>query len=259
VLDFGLASAPIVELNSNPENSPTLSLAAATQAGVILGTAAYMSPEQASGKALDKRTDIWSFGVVLWELITGERLFQGETTSDTLASVLRDPVDVGKLPIGTPSAIRELLQRCLDRDSRTRLRDIGEARIVLERKPSLAPEHKPSRVRTLWLWTAAAAVALAAIIGWLRPRGESHDSVALSIVPPNGLTLVTVPVISPDGKSVWYQTTDLRMYVRPIDSVDAHLIPGSAPRPAFWSPDSSAVFHWDAWRRVMLKLSNRLA
>ena len=98
-----------------------------------MGTAAYMSPEQASGKPVDKRCDIWSFGVVLWEMLTGRRLFDGETVSHTLAGVLRDEIDFKKLPKETPPPIGELLRRCLDRDLKTRLRDIGEARIAIQK------------------------------------------------------------------------------------------------------------------------------
>ena len=112
-------------------NSPTLTMRA-TQAGMIMGTAAYMSPEQASGKPVDKRADIWSFGVVLWEMLTGRRLFDGETISHTLADVLRGPIDFDKLPKDTPRAIRDLLRRCLNRDLKMRLRSIGDARIVLQ-------------------------------------------------------------------------------------------------------------------------------
>src|SRR6185503_18438910 len=102
-----------------------------TIAGMIMGTAEYMSPEQASGKPTDKRTDIWSFGVVRCEMLTGRAMFSGETVSHTLADVLRAPIDLGKLPATTPAKIRELLSRCLDRDTKTRLRDIGEARLAI--------------------------------------------------------------------------------------------------------------------------------
>jgi serine/threonine-protein kinase len=133
VLDFGLAAVAQASAAgpADPLSSPTLTMRA-TQIGVIMGTAAYMSPEQASGKPVDKRADIWSFGVVLWEMLSGRRLFDGETISHTLADVLRAGIDLGKLPKDTPAAIRILLRRCLDRDIRRRLRDIGEARIILE-------------------------------------------------------------------------------------------------------------------------------
>ena len=134
VLDFGLAAVAQVpdQHTANATFSPTLTIAA-TQAGMIMGTAAYMSPEQAAGKAVDKRSDIWSFGVVLWEMLTGRRLFEGETVSHTLADVLRAPIDFEALPSKTPHAIRGLVRRCLDRNARNRLRDIGEARLAIER------------------------------------------------------------------------------------------------------------------------------
>jgi serine/threonine-protein kinase len=134
VLDFGLAAVALTPTTNGADltQSPTLTIAA-TQAGVILGTAAYMSPEQASGQPVDKRSDIWSFGVVVWEILTGRRLFDAETISHTLADVLRAELDFSLLPPRTPASIRELLRRCLDRDVRTRLRDIGEARITIQR------------------------------------------------------------------------------------------------------------------------------
>src|SRR5579871_338957 len=120
ILDFGLAAVTQpAGPRADASISPTLTLAA-TQMGVLLGTAGYMSPEQASGKPVDKRADIWSFGVVLWEMLTGKRLFDGETISHTLAAVLRAPIDFGKLPRETPAAIRALVERCLDRDIQTR-------------------------------------------------------------------------------------------------------------------------------------------
>ena len=133
--------------------------AQATQAGVILGTAAYMSPEQARGKPVDKRADVWAFGVVLFELLTGRQLFAGETVSDTLAGVLKTEVDFGMLPGLTPAAIRRLLGRCLERDPKLRLRDIGEARIVLasggEAEPAAPSSFPASSWRRIALWTTA--------------------------------------------------------------------------------------------------------
>ena len=162
VLDFGLAATmqPSDAPASDANNSPTLTVRA-TQAGMILGTAAYMSPEQAAGKPVDKRSDIWSFGVVLWELLSGQRLFDGETISHTLADVLRAPVDFSKLPKETPRAIRDLLQRCLNRDPKRRLRDIGEARIAIEEalnRPEREVETLPAtaaRSRTILPWIIA--------------------------------------------------------------------------------------------------------
>src|SRR5206468_1133478 len=143
VLDFGLAKAYEQDsANAALSNSPTLASMAATNAGVIFGTAAYMSPEQAAGKPVDRRADVWSFGVVLWELLTGKRLFDAETISHTLADVLRLPLEFDKLPAEAPRSIRGLLRRCLERNVRNRLRDIGEARIVLENLANRANEDE---------------------------------------------------------------------------------------------------------------------
>src|SRR6202140_4648246 len=132
VLDFGLAKAFAGDTsNEDIGNSPTLSMAATMQ-GVILGTAAYMSPEQARGKAVDKRTDIWAFGCVLYELLTARQVFRGETFSDIIAAVLEREPDWKALPIAAPPRIRDLVQRCLQKDPQRRLRDLGDARIEIE-------------------------------------------------------------------------------------------------------------------------------
>ena len=162
LLDFGLAA--VAQTAGDPLKSPTITMQ--TTPGTIMGTAAYMSPEQASGKGVDKRADVWSFGVVLCEMLTGHRLFEGENISMTLAGVLRGPIDFDKLPRETPAAIRSLLRRCLDRDVKNRLRDIGEARIAIA--AALASEMEPSqgapvpgRARRQWLaWSVAAVLAM---------------------------------------------------------------------------------------------------
>jgi serine/threonine-protein kinase len=206
VLDFGLAAvAPASAGDSDPTNSPTLTMAA-TQAGVIMGTAAYMSPEQASGRPVDKRADIWSFGVVLWELLTGHRLFEGETVSHTLADVLRGEIDVNKLPAGTPSGILDLIRRCLDRDVKTRLRDIGEARIVIQKylvNPVVeerAPTAQPGRQGVLpWVLAAVfAVVALALALLHLRETQPAEHVLRYSIQAPEKTRIDTF-ALSPDG------------------------------------------------------------
>ena len=134
VLDFGLAKAlePAVARAGDATISPTITSPAMTQLGVILGTAAYMSPEQAKGRKADKRSDVWAFGAVLFEMLSGQRALKGDDIADTLAAVLRQDVDWTALPASTPASMRRLIARCLDRDVRRRLRDIGEARIVLD-------------------------------------------------------------------------------------------------------------------------------
>jgi serine/threonine protein kinase len=147
VLDFGLAKAidPAAGSRPNALNSPTLSIHA-TQAGIILGTVAYMSPEQAAGKAVDKRSDLWAFGVVLLEMLTGRPTFGGETTSHVLAAVLKDEPDWTTLPVATPLPIRRLLRRCLEKDRKRRLADASDAKLEIEdalaapmREPNLPP------------------------------------------------------------------------------------------------------------------------
>ncbi len=165
VQDFGLAKAFENESASgNPENSPTLTLES-TRAGMILGTAAYMSPEQARGKAVDKRADIWAFGVVLYEMLTGRMVFALETVSDTLAAVLRADIDWTRLPAGVPPKVRRLLQRCLARDLKKRLRDIGDAWMELDapEEPSAALAARAPSGRW-WLYLAA-GIAIGAISG----------------------------------------------------------------------------------------------
>jgi len=166
VLDFGLAKALTGDASSpDVSHSPTLT-AQATQAGVVIGTAAYMSPEQARGKAVDKRADIWAFGAVLYEMLAGRKAFEGETVSDTLAAVLRADIDWSSLPPQTPAAVRGVLRRCLDRDPKHRLRDIGDARIALEDLVSTASgavgagaDAPPLPVRRpVWPWLAAGIV-----------------------------------------------------------------------------------------------------
>ncbi len=144
ILDFGLAKAMSTEaFSSSLSNSPTVSLAA-TQAGVILGTAAYMSPEQAKGKPVDRRADIWAFGVVIYEMLTGSSMFSGETASETMAQVMMKEPDWNALPANTPSRLRDLLRRCLKKDPRMRLRDIGDARIAIEETIAMPQVEAPT-------------------------------------------------------------------------------------------------------------------
>ena len=150
VLDFGLAKALGTGEASGPDrsggeplNAPTITTPAMTQAGIILGTAAYMSPEQARGKPVDKRSDIWAFGVVVYEMLTGRRLFAGETVSDTIAEVLKGEIDWQALPAGTPG-VRRVLERALQRDPRKRLRDIGDAIAELDASPGVELPRTPT-------------------------------------------------------------------------------------------------------------------
>ena len=174
------ASAADLARSPTIMNSPTLTPVHGTQMGVILGTAAYMAPEQARGGSVDKRADIWAFGVVLYEMLTGRSLFAGDTVSDTLAGVLKSEIDWSQLPAATPPAIRMLLRRCLERNPKNRLRDIGDARLVLAEaiaSPEVvaerpAPPRTPFRAlaRGAVVAGVAAVAAVAAIAGaaWMR-------------------------------------------------------------------------------------------
>ena len=174
VLDFGLAAMTQNSAASavDPDNSPALAMA--TQAGMIMGTAAYMSPEQAAGKPVDRRADIWSYGAVLWEMLTDRRLFGGETVSHTLANVLNSGIDFNQLPPKTPPAIRQLLRRCLDRDVKTRLQWIGEARIAIQNtgkdEEIIAAAPLPSRLGRLTGIAAAVLAVVAAGLGIIAYR-----------------------------------------------------------------------------------------
>jgi Tol biopolymer transport system component len=258
VLDFGLASVaqgPSAS-QTNLSQSPTLTIAA-TQAGVILGTAGYMSPEQAAGKPVDKRADIWSFGVMLWEMLTGRRLFDGETISHTLADVLRAEIDFGKLPGDTPTSIRELLRRCLDRDPKGRLRDIGEARVAIQRQLAApannqgvakAPVRRTPHTRLAW-GVSAVAVAAAAALAFVhfRERPPTVETMRFQILAPEQTTLINSVALSPDGHSFAFQGLGpdgrAMLWVRSLDSVDVRPLSGTEGATAgfFWSADSRFV------------------
>ncbi len=265
VLDFGLAKAVEIDpSNSNLSHSPTLLGSSPTLAGVILGTAAYMSPEQARGKRVDRRADIFAFGCVFFEMLTGRQAFSGETVSDTLAAILRAEPDWTLLPKDTPRAIVKLLKRCLEKDPRQRLRDIGEARIVIENvergvevdEPAVVA-GAPAATKRAWLpWAIAALAVVAAIAAIALPRQEVTTTsttpvTQLAMLLPEGSSLAlrgqhpTPPMISPDGKHIVFGISSqggATLYVRSLDKPDAVMLPGTegAGYP-FWSPDSRQI------------------
>ncbi len=248
VLDFGLAKALGDESpHADPAQSPTLSLAP-TRAGTILGTAAYMSPEQARGRPIDKRADIWAFGCVLYELLSGRRAFAGESISDILAAVLRAEPDWNALPPETPPQIRGLLRRCLEKDPHARIRDIGDARFELQDHAPTSIPHPPSRAV---LWTACAVLAGAFAAGvavWkLRPATSGEARTRSAVTLPAGQALETsmgnasAVALSPDGSRLVYlgrTGATVQLYLRPIDQFEAKPIAGTEDAYGpFFSPD----------------------
>jgi serine/threonine-protein kinase len=260
VLDFGLAKA----LEGSPaqmdaSNSPTISMAA-TKMGVILGTAAYMSPEQAKGKAVDRRADIWAFGVVLFEMLTGRQMFAGETATDIMAAVVRAEPDWSALPANVSHRVCDLVQRCLTKDPKQRLRDIGEARIAVELaiaspagEPATAPQHAAAKTGPLWLrvlpWAVAfVALAVATIALW--PSKLKTDAVIrFAVGLPAGTAVATsnryTVAVSPDGQQLAFVLSrggQQQLYTRHVDSIETTPIPGTegASSP-FFSPDGQWV------------------
>jgi serine/threonine protein kinase/Tol biopolymer transport system component len=249
VLDFGLAKVGVAATAS--DNTPTV-LAHDTLAGVVLGTAAYMSPEQAKGKSIDKNTDIWAFGVVLYEMITGKQLYQGETVSETIASVLKEAPDLSRLP----AKVRRLLKSCLQKDPEQRLHDIADWRLLLDEDVAEVPARVSPRTR--WLWPAIAALLLAIVailaVTQLRKTPQQVQEVRSQIPQPEGLTFNpgTQATISPDGKWLAFPAVGpdnvSRMYIRAVDSLDVRPLPGSegiivVSPPPFWSFDSRFVVY----------------
>lgn len=272
LLDFGLAKA--IEGDSaasDVSSSPTISIAA-TQAGIILGTAAYMSPEQARGKPVDRRADIWSFGVLLFEMFSGQPLYAGETTTDILARVIEREPDLSKLPSRTPAPIRELIRKCLTKNPRQRLRDIGDARLLLEEflaDPSAAqsagtavPAPRSERSRPL-LWLlgglAAGALVTGVAIWGLRPAPAAPPMMRFSAVT-NFTGMDVQPSFSPDGRSIAFVSNrggQLDIWVGLITGGSPVRItddPNLKGRP-HWSPDGSKILYsrlnesglWDIW------------
>jgi hypothetical protein len=246
LLDFGLAKAFSPELGepqaeARATDSPTLTMGA-TVAGVILGTASYMAPEQARGKRVDKRADIWSWGVVLYELFTGERMFHGEDAAETLAAVIHKPPDLERVP----PQVRKLLRRCLEKDPRQRLRDIGEARYLLD-EPT-APASAPSRSRFSSAVIAALAV-IAAGAGWIawratRPMERPLMQLSAELGPDTSLALLAGGSIalSPDGTllalTVRGADGQVRLGTRRIDASKINILAGTEGAQApFFSPD----------------------
>jgi eukaryotic-like serine/threonine-protein kinase len=260
VLDFGLAKALEGEAASiDIATSPTMTRMATMQ-GVLLGTAAYMSPEQAKGKPVDRRADIWAFGCLLYEMLTGKMAFSGETVTDTLAAVVMKDPDWSLLPAATPTRVRVLLQRCLQKDSKQRLRDIGDARISLDEVISGAPEAVPSaagaarpvgRPWRTWLLSAVAGLSLlaAALLAFLyfHQKAPAAQTMRFEIPLPERFNPNLGLSLSPDGRKFAFVGTGAdgqsRLWVRSVDALDSQPLPGTegANGIPFWSPDSRYI------------------
>ena len=295
VLDFGLAKAWRGEASpgSSPSmlsQSPTVAYTG-TVAGVILGTVAYMSPEQARGRPVDKRADVWAFGALLWEMLTGRILFSGGTTTDVIAAVVTEEPDLGALPAATPPAVRRLIARCLRKDVRARLPDIGAARLELQEvlAGTTMDAHAPGetgeliritgrgRARERLAWAAAAiaagglAAALAVAFGRQDEAPESRPAARFAVDAPEGWAFATDfgwPVPSPDGRQIAFRawpedrprdTRATMLWVRPLASLAARPLPGTQGATdgvAFWSPDGGSLAFFAGGELRRLRLSD---
>ncbi len=246
VLDFGLAKALAPDegspASSQVTQSPTMSVG--TQAGVLLGTAAYMAPEQARGRAVDRRADVWAFGAVLFEMLSGRQLFAGETVSDTIARILEREPDWDALPARTPRRVRELLRRCLEKDAKQRLRDMGDARLEIDAALAALASGKAEagegpRGLPAWWPAAAVALALAALAGGWALRGTlapgGGPAPRLSAAVPDGLVMNAIMFGRGNDRAIYASATpregDARaaraVHRRALDSFDWRIVPGS--------------------------------
>ena len=260
VLDFGLAKAmePTGAPSAHATMSPTISLQA-TMAGVILGTAAYMSPEQARGKTVDRRADIWAFGVVVYEMLTGRRAFDGDDISITLAAVMMKEPDWAALPTGLPRAVSMFLRRCLAKDPRERIRDIGDVRLALEGAfetadlQAAAPAIAPARQAPLWrrvmpfVATGVLSAVIVAAGAWILTRPTPPRVARLTITPAAAAALTLSGAdrdltITPDGTRVLYVgNKGTQLFLRPLDALEPTSLFTGALRGPFVSPDGQWV------------------
>jgi len=253
VLDFGLAKAiaPAAATSSNQSRSPTItSPALMTTAGMLLGTATYMSPEQAKGKQADRRSDIWAFGCVLYEMLTGSRAFDGGDITETIAAVVKDTPDWSRLPADTPPSMRRVLRRCLTKEHRRRLADIADGRLELEESESVSQDTKSAgttsrRERLVWagvVGTLAAALALTAVRAFQTPMAPPE--IRLDLVPPASMQTDWV-ALSPDGTRIAFvvvQDGIGRIAIRSLEDGSTQVFAGTdGALSPFWSPDSRAL------------------
>ena len=252
VLDFGLAKTlePVLA-GADAAQSPTITSPAMTGLGIILGTAAYMSPEQAKGRGADKRSDIWAFGCVLFEMLAGEQLFGGEDVTESIAAIVRGEPQWRKLPPDTPAPIRRLLRRCLAKDPKERLTDIGVARLEInDALAAPALESGPSnairpRSRLPWMLTALSLVIMLVVVSWALRRDVADPfPLRLEITLPQGYSPNSI-ALSPDGKQLAFvapASSVPSLWIRRLDQEGAQPLPGTndASFP-FWAPDGRAI------------------
>ncbi len=258
VLDFGLATGGAEPVTQDPTISPTLTISP-TRAGTILGTAAYMAPEQARGAVVDKRADIWAFGVVLYEMLTGKSMFGGDSVSDVLAAVLRADPDWQALPPGTPPSVRRLLRRCLEKDRKKRLRDIADGLADLDAPEEALPKAVEVRRPAWLLWAAAAALAAGVIaLAWVivsRPRAQAPAAVSRwTVTLPEAA--VSDVALSRDGTHMVYAGPTAAaeaLMVRTMDQHDLRPLPGTAAAvgPVF-SPDGRWVAYFEGQKLLKI-------
>lgn len=276
VLDFGLAKTiePLASTTGDVTASPTITSPAMTQMGLILGTAAYMSPEQARGHVADKRSDVWSFGVVLHEMLSGQRTFTGDDIADTLASVLRQEINMNVLPAHTPAPIRHLITRCLERNAKQRLRDIGEARILLNQPTApLSSQHNVAQRASRnyrWLLTlavvAASIGAIAAIAAWQFTPRPALPVTRFPFMLPAGQTYASTGgfgrslAISPDGSQMVYVAAPRpQLHLRSMSELEGKPIVGTdlydvVSEPAF-SPDGRSIAFFALGDRTLKRIA----
>ena len=259
VLDFGLAKAVISEASKgSASDAPTISAGAgATQMGMVIGTAAYMSPEQARGRPVDQRTDVWAFGAVFYEMLTGQKAFQGADLSDTLATVLKSEPNWEPVSPNTPPRMANVLRRCLEKDPKQRLQAIGDVRLALDGafETAASPPSEPTVVPTLRIWQRSIPLGLAMLIvgvtagglavSTLRPTPEARADVMRFVIsaPDFAPVIARQPdlAISPDGTNIIH-TGSMGLFVRPVDQLEAVPLPGTVGGAgAFVSPDGEWV------------------
>src|SRR5262245_23863703 len=268
ILDFGLAKAfePAGAISPNVSMSPTVTSPAMTQAGIILGTAAYMSPEQAKGKSANKRSDVWAFGCVLYEMLTGARAFEGDDIADTLANVLKVEPDWSRLSPSLPPAINVLLRRCLAKDARQRVGDMAAALILLEESMNLSsvtpspatPQRRPGLLRRVAVPAAVAAVVAAGAVAgtWWALRPAAPRVVRTSVLVAGragGTNDVMIVMITPDGTRIAYVDNSFsQLLVRDLDDLEPRpLASGTSIRGVFASADGQSVGYLDGGNRLM--------